>query len=303
MTEPIHIPSAFVAFFDDAAVFPPGLAPLDQAIADHVARRHTPWAAAVGPLVLPLADLPQARELAASQDLSGGAIMVSVVTPAGGLAAALAARAALAPELLITAVELKTSLQKAAWERELNEAIHAAAGIHIYVELTAAQVADGALEVIAGSGVRLKYRTGGIEDHLFPTPEQLAATLSSAVGKNIPFKLTAGLHQAVRYTNPVTGFTHHGFLNIATAAALARQGAGPDQLEEMLHETDHRTLTAAFRSLSPGDGTSPPWRGEFISFGTCSVAEPAESLEKLGLLPAGTSTASTNAQTEQEATA
>lgn len=296
---------AFIAFFDDAAVFPPGLAPLDQAIADHVARRSTPLAAAVGPLVLPLADLTQARELAAGQDLSAGPVRVSVVTPAGMLPAALEARAAAGPELRITAVELKTSPGQAGWERELTEAIAAAAasGIEIYVELTAGQIAAGALDIMAGTGVRLKYRTGGIEDHLFPTPAQLAATLASAVGKKIPFKLTAGLHQAVRYTNPVTGFTHHGFLNIAVAAARARQGADAGRLEATLLETDGHALTARFRSLSPTDGIPADWRREFISFGTCSVAEPAESLEELGLLPAGIASARTpNVQTEQEAT-
>jgi hypothetical protein len=296
---------AFIAFFDDAAVFPPGLAPLDQAIAEHVARRRTPLAAAVGPLVLPLADLARARELAAGQDLAAGPVRVSVVTPAGMLPATLEARAAVAPELLIAAVELKTSPAKAGWEGELAEAIAAAAasGLQIYVELTAAQVAAGALDMIAGTGVRLKYRTGGIEDHLFPTPAQLAATLASAVAQEIPFKLTAGLHQAVRYTNQATGFTHHGFLNIAVAAALARQGADAGRLEETLLETDSHALTARFRALSPTDGIPADWRREFISFGTCSVAEPAESLEELGLLPAGIASAeTTHVQTEQEAT-
>jgi hypothetical protein len=200
---------------------------------------------------------------------------------------------------------LKTSPAKAGWESELAEAIAAAAPaeIQIYVELTAAQMAAGALDRIAGTGVRLKYRTGGIEEHLFPTPAQLAATLASAIGKKIPFKLTAGLHQAVRYTNPVTGFTHHGFLNIAVAAALAQQGADAGQLKKTLLETDSRALTARFQSLSPAARIPADWRQEFISFGTCSVAEPAEILEELGLLPAGiSSTQTTNVQTEQEAT-
>jgi hypothetical protein len=308
-----EVPQAFLAFFDDAAVFPPGLAPLDLAITDHVARRRTPLAAAVGPVVLPLADLGTARELADGQDLTAGPVLVSVVTPAGRLSAALEASAAAGPELRIIAVELKTSPEKTDWERELAEAVAAAktgvastaaaAGVQIYVELTAAQIAAGALDVIAGTGVRLKYRTGGIEDHLFPTPAQLAATLAAATAREIPFKLTAGLHQAVRYTNPVTGFTHHGFLNIAVAAALAQQGCDAGQLEEALLETDRQRLTARFRSLSPAGPISPDWRRNFISFGTCSVAEPAESLEELGLLPAHIAHSQTpHAHTQEEAT-
>lgn len=308
-----QVPRAFLAFFDDAAVFPPGLAPLDRAISDHVTRRRTPLAAAVGPVVLPLADLARARELAAGQDLSAGPVLVSVVAPAGGPSAALEASAVAGPELRIIVVELKTSPEKADWERELTEAVAAAktgaastaaaAGVQIYVELTAAQIAAGALDMIAGTGVRLKYRTGGIEEHLFPTPAQLAATLTAATAREIPFKLTAGLHQAVRYTNEATGFTHHGFLNIAVAAALAQQGNDAGQLEEALLETDSHRLTAWFRSLSPAGPISPDWRRDFISFGTCSVAEPAESLEELGLLPAHIAHAqTTHAHTQEEAT-
>lgn len=282
-----QLPPAFRAFFDDAAVFPPGLAPLAKAVADHVARRGTALDSTVGPLVLPLAELAEAREIAATLDLSAGPVLVSAVTPIGGLAVALDAVEAIGPELRMTAIELKTSPGKADWEGEISDASTAAnaSGLQIYVELTAGQIADGALDLIAGSRVRLKYRTGGIEEHLFPTPAQLAATLAAAVARGIPFKLTAGLHQAVRYTNELTGFTHHGFLNIAVATAHAQQGADAGQLEEDLQATDHQDLEARFRSLT--DNGSPDWREGFTSFGTCSVAEPAQSLEDLGLLPAG----------------
>jgi len=43
----------FHALFDDAAVFPPGLAPLPRAVTDHVARQLTSHADLVGPLLLP----------------------------------------------------------------------------------------------------------------------------------------------------------------------------------------------------------------------------------------------------------
>ena len=74
------VPEQFVEFFDDAATFPPGLAPVAQAVTDHVARRSTLLEGAVGPAVLSLADLPEARGVAAGLDLSGGPVEVSVVT-------------------------------------------------------------------------------------------------------------------------------------------------------------------------------------------------------------------------------
>jgi hypothetical protein len=291
MPEP-SIPGVFLGFFDDAAVFPPGLAPLETAVAEHLARRRTRLAAAIGPLVLPLKDLDRARELAAGQDQSGGPIQVSAVTPAGRLRDALAAAEAAGPELEVVAVELKTSPQKPAWTRELDEASGAAGPVQVYAELTADQVGDGALGLLAGTGLRLKYRTGGIEAGLFPTPEQLAAVLAAAVSGNIPFKLTAGLHRAVRYTDPATGFTHHGFLNIAAATALAHEGAEETEIEAVLCQTNPQVLANRFAAL-PGN-----WRTSFTSFGTCSVAEPAETLEDLGLFPPGTAASAQSATKE-----
>lgn len=273
------VPEAFLAYFDDAAVFPPGLAPLDVAVSEHVGRRRTPLTAAVGPLVLPLKDVPEAKKLAMGEDLSSGPVTVSVVTPAGQLQAALTATEEARPELEIVAIELKTSPDKADWTRELEQAA-GLDGPQLFVELTTAQLRDGALELLAGTGLRLKYRTGGIEARLFPTTAELARVLVATAEKNIPFKLTAGLHRAVRYTDRQTGFTHHGFLNIAVAAALAQQHAGTPELEAVLSETDHAELVAQYHRLDPS------WRRSFNSFGTCSAAEPAQSLAGLGLFPA-----------------
>ena len=67
---------------------------------------------------------------------------------------------------------------------------------------------SGRLELLEGTGLRLKHRTGGIEAHLFPSPEQLAAVLAEAVAARIPFKLTAGLHEAVQVNS---GQAHMGY--------------------------------------------------------------------------------------------
>lgn len=278
MSTTARIPEQFLGFFDDAATFPPGLAPVEQAVTDHVARRSSPFVPAVGPAVLALADLPEAKEVAARLDLSGGPVEVSVVTPAGALAQALAAD--VAPELRIAAIELKTDPQdRAVMADQIAEAA-AVQGIPVFVELTADQVADGALDLLVGTGLSLKFRTGGIEARLFPTPAELGDVLARAVAAGVPFKLTAGLHEAIRYTNESTGFHHHGFLNIAlaTQAALAQEPA--ERIAGWLAETDPEVLATA---AADSDGT---WRESFRSFGTCSVSEPADSLRRLDLFPA-----------------
>ncbi|WP_286166854.1 hypothetical protein [Arthrobacter sp. AQ5-05] len=275
------VPGQFVGFFDDAATFPPGLAPLEKAITDHVARRANRHSGAVGPAVLALRDLPEARAIASRLELDGRPVEVSAVVPADGLSEALELAGRLGPELEVVALELKTTPEDPErWRAQILQAKELSR-LPVYVELDAAQMAAGALDLMAGSALHLKYRTGGIRAELFPTPEQLASVLLKAVEAGLKFKLTAGLHEAVRYTDLDTGFTHHGFLNIAMATEAARQGAGVEQVTALLSEFDTAKLERLARS-SGGD-----WRQSFASFGTCSVVEPAESLEAMDLFPHG----------------
>lgn len=276
----LRVPKNFLGFFDDAAIFPPGLAALDHAVHNHVRRRTTVMADAVGSLILPLHVLSEAKKLAAAEDLSEGAVRINVVTPAGELQRTLESIPAVSPELLIAAIELKTSTNMQDWSREIREAADVA-GVDVYVELTAEQIAAGALDLVEGTRLQLKYRAGGLEAHLFPTPAEMAHVIAAAVARQIPFKLTAGLHEAVRHTSATGDFTHHGFLNIAIATGLAQLGARIGELEAVLSETETDQLVE--RYVAQPD----KWRRSFTSFGTCSVSEPLESLERLRLCPTG----------------
>lgn len=275
------VPAEFIGFFDDAATFPPGLAPLDKAIIDHVTRWVNQLSGAVGPAVLKLEDLSAACGIAAGLDRGGRSVEVSVVVPAGQLGAALGAAREVGPELRVVAIELKTDAEdEALWSAQIREAA-AEQGLPVYVELTADQVSGGAMELLKGTSLCLKYRTGGIQAQLFPSPQQLGGVITEAVAARIPFKLTAGLHEAIRFTDSFTGFTHHGFLNIALATAAARAHEPAEQVVDLLTQTDPAPLVGLAKS------SDRSWRESFKSFGTCSVGEPAESLERLGLFPPG----------------
>lgn len=276
------VPSDFVAFFDDAAVFPPGLAELEVAISDHLARRGTPFAAAIGPLVLPLSAVQEASVLASRLNQTSQAVQVSVVVPPGLLVDALAVIEAVSPHLTIVAIELKTNSSDKSWQSELQLAAGRASDVQLFVELSSTQVTEGALALLTASGAKLKFRTGGIEAHLFPSAEELAAVLRTAVDSHVPFKLTAGLHRSVRYDAPATGFAHHGFLNIAVATMLALAGKEPAELVTALKETDPGRLVETYLVLAD----RWQWRNAFVSFGTCDAQEPAGTLAELGLFPA-----------------
>lgn len=276
--------SEYREFLDDAAVFPPGLAPLETAVRVHLQRRSSsPWAGAVGPLLLALDQVAQAHALATDAAPAAGVnlrhepLRVGIIIPPGRLNAALQTTTEIVPELQVAGLEVKTSTTH--WRNELEALQRTATEAARYVELTSRQISAGALAALQGGAVKLKFRTGGLEASLFPSTGELAAVIIEAVQRDVPFKLTAGLHRAVRHTDPATGFIHHGFLNIAVATALAQEGKDSADIVAVLEEREGARLAGQYLVAGPG------WRGHFESFGTCSMLEPLESLAALNLIP------------------
>jgi hypothetical protein len=56
------------------------------------------------------------------------------------------------------------------------------AGVPAAVELPLTAARDEVLDVLTGTGRRAKLRTGGVRAALFPSPEELAASLAACVG-------------------------------------------------------------------------------------------------------------------------
>ena len=137
----------------------------------------------------------------------------------------------------------------------------------------------GALDELAAVDHRLKLRTGGLEEDTFPSPHELATCIVAALDRELRFKCTAGLHHAVRHTDPETGFDHHGFLNVLLATRASLDGAGVDDVAAVLDTRDGVALT---RDLDADALTSA--RRWFTSFGSCSVLDPLDDLTKLGLV-------------------
>lgn len=271
---PSTAPEVFSSYFDDAAVFPPGLAPLRQAVSDHLIRRASQTGRMMGPIILPADAVTEAADIAA--EVGARPLDVSVVVHVDGAAEAVNSFER-DPRIDLVAVELKidADTDAAAAVKDLKSLTDAT----IFVEVGIDQVDSGILEQLAAAGAQAKFRTGGIEAHLFPTSAELARFIRAAVSADMQFKLTAGLHEGIRFTHESTGFTHHGFINIADAVIAARSGADTAEVEETLASTDCSRLVDAFRQ------GGADWRNSFVSFGTCSIPEPLESLESLGLIP------------------
>ncbi len=138
-----------------------------------------------------------------------------------------------------------------------------------------------ALDELAAREIHLKFRTGGASADLFPTSAQLAVCIETALDRELPFKCTAGLHNAVRHRDEETGFEHHGFLNVLLATRTSLDGGDPDEVARVLEETDGAVLAERI-SADPDEAART--RRWFSSFGSCSVLDAHEDLVELGLL-------------------
>ncbi|MFC5813602.1 hypothetical protein [Nonomuraea harbinensis] len=268
----MRAPGAFTAFFDDAALFPPGDAPMAEAVPRHQEHRAAWYGDSVGPFVCPHGRLSELHHLPGGD---GPALDIALTVPQGAAALAGAVAEATAhPRVRLRAVELPV----AASTGDLSSLIAAAVprDVIVYAEVA---VDPDAVSALAGSGLRLKLRTGGLRAEDFPDEAALAAAVVRAVRCGIPFKLTAGLHRAIRHTDPVTGFEHHGFLNVLAATVAAWQGATEVTVAAVLACRDARTVAAA---CTPEQVSAA--RRSFTSFGTCSIGEPVADLSALRLL-------------------
>jgi hypothetical protein len=151
-----------------------------------------------------------------------------------------------------------------------------------YVEIGLDGGWERALDVVADAGYAAKLRTGGLDAALFPTEQQVAAFITACLDREVAFKCTAGLHNAVRHTAADTGFEHHGFLNVLLATRASLDGATQDELAALLGERDGETLAERARALSDEQAAST--RRWFTSFGSCSIDEPRTDLMTLRLL-------------------
>ena len=283
MTSPLE--PAWVGLVDDAAIFPPGNADLNDAASAYVDRRASAHADLVGTFVLRDTDLPKVAVA------PGVAFPVSVVVTGGAGQIAGPARACGRSGMTLAGLEiaLRDPDDLAGNARRVVAAVDAARAegdldedVPVYVELPTGEPTHqwlAAADEVASAELRLKFRTGGLESHLFPVASELAAWIDAALDRETPFKCTAGLHNAVRHTGE-DGFEHHGFLNVLLAARRAFDGAPAAEVVATLEQRDGAALAA-----EAGAADLAGARRWFTSFGSCSVSEPLDDLTTLGLIP------------------
>lgn len=276
---------------DDAAIFPPGEAPMAQAVPAHAVHVSAWYADLVGPFVCSGSRLPDLLDaLDATPEVA--ALDVAVVLDRGtGSLHEVAGLVADDTRLLLAGVEMPLRGEAPAdAARRAVATVDAVLGgpddrRPVSIEVPWAPGWREALEVVAEAGHRAKLRTGGASAAAHPDEPALAERVLACLDLDVPFKLTAGLHHAVRRTEPDTNFEQHGFLNVLLAVGSALDGGGIDDVARVLADRDGPALAARAAALDEaGAGRLRRW---FASFGTCSIAEPVEDLVALGLLTPG----------------
>ncbi|MDQ4007750.1 MAG: hypothetical protein M3211_06635 [Actinomycetota bacterium] len=284
----------YAGLVDDAAIFPPGNAPVPEALRWHIDHRAAWYAPMVGGFVCVdtrLTELQAALDHAGSSSPAPLHMNLTISGGAGAVEPALT-WAGRDERLAVSVVEVAL--------RDEDDLAHNAARMDTvlrralpddavaYVELPrlhGADVAAGwaaALDELAAAGLRVKYRTGGLEHEAFPSSAELAAVIAAALDREVEFKLTAGLHHAVRHTAADTGFEHHGFLNVLLATRASLDGASDADVAALLDERDPDTVARRVSELgAAGVASTRRW---FTSFGACSIIEPVDDLVALGLV-------------------
>lgn len=284
---PTPPPVLFRGLVDDAAVFPPGNAPLADAVAGHARHRASWYAGCIGPLLVPaasvveLATVLDRQDAVASVESPAPLRLVLVARPGSDPGTLVAARSALADDARVQVVGAELGWYDG-WDDDLAGRLPLAVemprgpdGDHVVAEVRTAHR--------EGLPVVLKFRTGPTASWAWPDEAELASFLR-LVAVEVPFKLTGGLHHAVRGTYEVGGVAeeNHGLLNVlvATSAALAR--AGQDEVAALLAVRD-ATALADLVAAWP-DPSAAGVRAAFTAYGCCTVTDPVGELADLGLL-------------------
>lgn len=192
---------------------------------------------------------------------------------------------------IIDTVEIKASSP----DEIARLATHVPDGMVAYFEIPSA-ASNESFDAVEAAGARIKLRMGGVCADAFPSTQAVAHMLDQIARRRMIFKATAGLHHPVRANYPLTNApasptaTMHGFINLATAAALLHFGGDVADAFEALEELQPdawRVGDSAILWREYGwnaDELREVRRQFFVGFGSCSFEEPIHELEALAWL-------------------
>lgn len=270
-------PRLLAGLVDDAAVFPPGSAPLSRALAEHREHRAAWYADIVGPLLVPASGIAELVALTGE----GGPLRVVVVarpgTPAPDVVEAVAAARGTSVEI----VGVEMGWQEGWRDLPLGD-------LPLVLEIPRGDDRDRALADVRdgqqeGRRVLAKLRTGATPTWEWPDEDELARFLRDATQLGIQVKLTGGLHHVVRGEHD--GQPQHGLLNVLVALDAAQHDSlapDVDALAALLAERDPTVLAEEVAGWE--DDEAARVRTTLTAYGCCGVTDPIIELSALNLV-------------------
>lgn len=260
----------------DAALYPPGNAPMNIAITDHLLWRAETRGFIVGPFLCPSFRLAELQSFLGQDQTLDIALIGSDI---GGLVDA-CSKAQNDGRLLLSHLEFalptnQTFVTLASLLSDLPD-------VTTYVEIPRSAGWEETLDLLEPSRNGAKLRTGGLTSDAFPTEEEVALFLYACFARGLSFKFTAGLHSAARHRDKKTGFEYHGFLNLFLAVCQVIEGSGFADTVAILSEEDSLQLGIRLSALDPA--VVERARMTFFGYGSCSLKEPYEELLRLRLI-------------------
>ncbi|MEU4425485.1 hypothetical protein AB0F81_33095 [Actinoplanes sp. NPDC024001] len=279
------VPPLYAGLVDDASLLPPSPIGLTDAVAKYHEHTASWYADLLGSLLVPASTVGGEPVPRLTAGLIGDVPVAALPVTVEKLRAA-----GLVIEHIEAAVARRGEDPQPGLEalRSFAEAQGRAAqgGLRLFAEIPLSWGLLAALDSVAearaaGLAIAPKFRVGGLAAELFPTPVELAAVICACRDRQLPFKLAAGLRHATRHTDPETGFTHHGFLNVLVATVMAAGGGEVAEVAEALAATHPVPLVEPARAHRDGP------RPLFVGFGAANVVEPLTELVRLGLINGG----------------
>jgi hypothetical protein len=283
-------PVLFDGWIDDAAMFPPGNASVDEAVGAHLRYRRSWFASLIGPLLVSDLKFAEVGRTLRQVRTSGGSegtlpLDVSVVNTsgAGGLLS-LVSREIEGVQLAAVETALRDLDDLAGnADRVVSAAGQLGDAVRVFVEIPYAPGWEKAVAVVEAAGFYGKLRTGGLEPVDTPPSDQLARQLSVLIEADLPFKATAGLHHAVALSGSDRGRPRqHGFLNLLVAVEALVEGGSASEAADLLGESGRQSVLA--RVAAWDDTQASRIRRRFRSFGCCGVLDPINDLVALELI-------------------
>ncbi len=297
----------FGRLVDHAGLLPPAPLDMQTAVAAYRHARTGPGSWIVGRFLVPATKLEElATVLVTTMTARERPWEVGVVVDTD-LGSAVATAAAFHRELhpgasIVTAeARLDGGADGAAVER-IHRALGAiaddvAAFVEVDVTGPAARVAHDV--TTAAETITRSHRPGGVAlrgegptPDQNPAPDAVAAFVTSATAAGVPFKATAGLDHPIRCDDASRGATHHGFVNLLVAAALAIDDAPSDVVTAAVADTDRSAFGLSLGGFRWRDRrfTSTTLqrtrsRG-LIGYGSRDLASPVAELAAMGLIAA-----------------